>query len=191
MARWRRAVELAMKREDIERLTAISRSRTEAASRMERAQMLLTYRDNPSFFAVGQRLGVHHQTFQQCIERAVAYGPLAHSMTDRNRAEPRSRRRPRLGWRLWRARRPRSTAIRTSCGRHGCWRATHARMDPLRDTTTVFAAPTSGFPFCQSYSIRKRLMHFIMKLFNGASASCFRPCELLCSDRLRLPEPGR
>jgi transposase len=38
--------------------------------------MLLAYRENPSFFAVGQTLGVHHQTVQRCIERAVAYGPL-------------------------------------------------------------------------------------------------------------------
>ena len=75
MARWRQAVELAMKDEDIERLMVISRSRTEAASRVERAQMLLTYRENPSFFAVGQRLGVHPQPVQRCVERAVAYGP--------------------------------------------------------------------------------------------------------------------
>jgi hypothetical protein len=39
--------------------------------------MLLAYRENPSFFAVGRRLGVHHQTVQRCIERAVAYGALA------------------------------------------------------------------------------------------------------------------
>ena len=39
--------------------------------------MLLAYRDNSSFFAVGQALGVHHQTVQRCVERAVAYGPLA------------------------------------------------------------------------------------------------------------------
>jgi hypothetical protein len=77
MARWRQAVELAMKDEDIERLMVISRSRTEAASRVERAQMLLSYRENPSFFSVGQRLGVHHQTVQRCVERAVAYGALA------------------------------------------------------------------------------------------------------------------
>jgi transposase len=84
MARWRQAVELAMTEDEIGRLTAISRSRTEAASRVERAQMLLVYRDNPSFFAVGQRLGVHHQTVQRCVERAVAYGPLA-ALDDRPR----------------------------------------------------------------------------------------------------------
>src|ERR1700681_3533672 len=84
MARWRQAVELAMKDEDIERLMVISRSRTEAASRVERAQMPLTYRENLSFFAVGQRLGVHHQTVQRCVERAVAYGPLA-ALDDRPR----------------------------------------------------------------------------------------------------------
>jgi transposase len=84
MARWRQAVELAMKDEDIERLMVISRSRSEAASRVERAQMLLTYRENPSYFAVGRRLGVHHQTVQRCVERAVAYGALA-ALDDRPR----------------------------------------------------------------------------------------------------------
>jgi transposase len=73
-----------MKDEEIERLMVISRSRTEAASRVERAQMLLTYRENPSFFAVGQRLGVHHQTVQRCVERALAYGPLS-ALDDRPR----------------------------------------------------------------------------------------------------------
>jgi hypothetical protein len=55
MARWRQAVELAMTDEDIEKLAAIARSRSEAARRVERAQILLAYRDKPSFFAVGQR----------------------------------------------------------------------------------------------------------------------------------------
>src|ERR1700694_1489186 len=76
MAGWRQACEVAMTDEEVARLMAISRSRTEPASRVERAQMLLAYREKPSFFAVGQRLGVHHQTVQRCIERALAYGPL-------------------------------------------------------------------------------------------------------------------
>src|SRR5437762_1157952 len=84
MARWRQAVEVAMTDEEIGSLTILSRSRTEPASRVERAQMLLAYRENPSFFAVGQRLGVHHQTVQRCVERAVAYGPLA-ALDDRPR----------------------------------------------------------------------------------------------------------
>jgi hypothetical protein len=45
----------------------LSRSRTEPASRVERAQMLLGYRENPSFLAVGQSLEVHHQTVQRCV----------------------------------------------------------------------------------------------------------------------------
>jgi hypothetical protein len=66
------------------RLTAIARSRTEPASRVERARMLLAYRENPSFFAVGRALGLHHQTVQRCVERAVAYGALA-ALDDRPR----------------------------------------------------------------------------------------------------------
>jgi hypothetical protein len=84
MAGWRRAVELAMTDEEIERLTAPSRSRTESASRVLRAQMLLAYRENPSFCAVGQRVGVHHQTVQRCVERALGYGPLV-AIEDRPR----------------------------------------------------------------------------------------------------------
>src|ERR1700730_13342176 len=46
--------------------------------------MLLAYHRKPSFFAVGQKLGVHHQTVQRCVERALAYGPLA-ALDDRPR----------------------------------------------------------------------------------------------------------
>ena len=46
--------------------------------------MLLAYRERPSFFAVGQELGVHHQTVQRCVERALAYGPLT-ALDDRPR----------------------------------------------------------------------------------------------------------
>src|SRR5947207_2859209 len=84
MAGWRQVIELAMSDEEIGRLGLIARSRSESASRVERAQMLLAYRQKPSFFAVGQELGQHHQTVQRCVERAVAYGPLA-ALDDRPR----------------------------------------------------------------------------------------------------------
>jgi transposase len=84
MATWRQALEVAVTDEEVARLMVLSRSRTEPASRVQRAQMLLAYRENPSFLAVGQRVGVHHQTVQRCIERAVAYGPLM-ALDDRPR----------------------------------------------------------------------------------------------------------
>jgi len=84
MAGWRRVVELAMTNEEIARLMVVSHSRMEPASRVERARMLLAYRENPSFFAVARRLGAHHQTVQRCVERALAYGPLV-ALDDRPR----------------------------------------------------------------------------------------------------------
>jgi transposase len=84
MTAWRQALALTIGDEDLSRLTAIARSRTEPASRVERARMLLAYREDPSFFAVGRALGVHHQTVQRCVERAVAYGPLT-ALDDRPR----------------------------------------------------------------------------------------------------------
>jgi transposase len=84
MAGWRRAIELALSDEDIAALAAISRSRTEPMSRVERARMLLAYHQDPSFFAVAQAAGIHHQTVQRCVERALAYGPMA-ALDDRPR----------------------------------------------------------------------------------------------------------
>ena len=62
MIAWRQAIELSIADEDLAKLVSITRSRTEPASRVERARMLLAYREDPSFFAVGQALGMHHQT---------------------------------------------------------------------------------------------------------------------------------
>src|SRR5208282_3547542 len=73
----RRAIEVSIGGEDLARLVSVTRSRTEPASRVERARMLLVYRDEPSFFQVGRAVGAHHQTVQRCVERALAYGPLA------------------------------------------------------------------------------------------------------------------
>src|SRR5208283_3737618 len=50
MAAWRRAVELSLTDADMAKLKSIAQSRTEPASRVERARILLAYREDPSFF---------------------------------------------------------------------------------------------------------------------------------------------
>jgi transposase len=85
MTAWRQVIELSIGTEDLARLVSIAQSRTEPASRVERARILLAYREDPSFFAVGRALGVHHQTVQRCVERALAYGPMA-ALDDRPRS---------------------------------------------------------------------------------------------------------
>src|ERR1700752_1748895 len=84
MAGWRRVVELAMSNHDVAELTTVAGSPTEPASRVERARMLLAYRETPSFYAAARRVGAHHQTVQRCVERALAYGALA-ALDDRPR----------------------------------------------------------------------------------------------------------
>src|SRR5438128_11424786 len=84
MAAWRRAIELSLGDEDTAKLNSVAQSRTEPASRVERARMLLAYREDPSFFAVGRALGLHHQTVERCVERAVVEGPMA-ELDDRPR----------------------------------------------------------------------------------------------------------
>src|SRR6266436_9706660 len=49
MAAWRRAIELSLGDEDTVTLRSIAQSRTEPASRVERARILLAYREDPSF----------------------------------------------------------------------------------------------------------------------------------------------
>ena len=84
MAAWRRAIELSLTDADTAKLTSIAQSRSEPAGRVERARILLAYREDPSFFAVGQALGLHHQTVQRCVERAAAESPMA-ALDDRPR----------------------------------------------------------------------------------------------------------
>jgi transposase len=84
MAAWRRAIALSLGEEDTAKLRSIAHSRTEPANRVERARLLLAYWEEPSFFAVGRALGLHHQTVQRCVERAVVEGPMA-ALDDRPR----------------------------------------------------------------------------------------------------------
>ena len=77
MATSRRSIKLTINKADLAQLESIARSRTEAAGRVERSRILLAYRQDPSFYAVAQTMGLHAQTVQRCIERAQAEGALA------------------------------------------------------------------------------------------------------------------
>jgi hypothetical protein len=117
MAAWRRAIELSLGDEDTAKLRSIAQSRTEPASRVERARILLAYREDPSFFAVSRALGLHHQTVQRCVERAVVEGLWLHSTTARALvASRRSRSKPRHGWCRWHAARRKTSVILTNFG---------------------------------------------------------------------------
>jgi transposase len=74
MAALRRVIEIKIGEEDLARLETIARSRTEAACRVERARILLAYRADPSTYAVGEAIGVTHQTVQRCLHRALRFG---------------------------------------------------------------------------------------------------------------------
>jgi transposase len=77
MAAPRRVIELVVDPGDLARLEALTRSRTEPASRVERARILLAYRAEPSSTAVGAQIGVTHQTVQRCLRRAARLGVIA------------------------------------------------------------------------------------------------------------------
>ena len=77
MAAPRRVVEIAIGPDELAQLAMIARSRTEPANRVERARIVLAYRAEPSSTAVGEQLGVTHQTVQRCLHRAVRLGVMA------------------------------------------------------------------------------------------------------------------
>src|SRR5208283_3982682 len=77
MAAPRRVVEWAISEGEAAELERLARSRTEPASRVERARMLLAYRKTPSFYAVGRAVGVTHQTVERCMRRAETLGVMA------------------------------------------------------------------------------------------------------------------
>jgi transposase len=77
MAAPRRVVELSIGSNDLARLEAIARSRSEPAMRVERARILLSYHANPSSVAVGERIGVMRHTVRRCVRRAEQVGVLA------------------------------------------------------------------------------------------------------------------
>ena len=55
MTAWRRAIEVSIGGEDLAKLVSITRSRTESAGRVERARMLLAYRDRRLLALPGAR----------------------------------------------------------------------------------------------------------------------------------------
>jgi hypothetical protein len=77
MAAPRRVIEVAIGEDDLARLESTARSRSEPACRVERARILLAYRADPSAYAVGEAIGVTHQTVQRCLRRARRLGVMA------------------------------------------------------------------------------------------------------------------
>ena len=130
MAGWRQAVALAMTGEEIEALTALKcRGRgpnRQAGCRGQRCCSAIgrSHRSLPW----DEDLACIIRRLQRCVERAMAYGALA-ALDDR----PRPGKEPTIPpvatagvVSLACATRPRSTAIRMNCGRHGFW-PRHAR----------------------------------------------------------------
>ena len=84
MAAARRVMELEFTEEELADFERVSRSRTEPASHVQRARILLGYRQTPSLYATGRAIGVTHQTVERCLRRARDLGVKA-ALDDRPR----------------------------------------------------------------------------------------------------------
>ena len=134
MATSRRSIKLTIDKADLAQLESIARSRTEPAGRVERSRILLAYRQDPSFYAVGQTMGLHAQTIQRCIERAKTEGALA-ALDER--ARPGKEPTITVEAKTWvvalACRKAKELAIRMRCGRRGFWPTMPARTGLQRD----------------------------------------------------------
>ena len=81
----RRVIALVSDEEQRLQLQMVARSRTEPASRVERAQIILAYLAEPSAYAVARTMGVTQQTVTRCLERAAELGVIE-ALDDRRRS---------------------------------------------------------------------------------------------------------
>src|ERR1700692_4338865 len=84
MAAARRVMALEVTEEELADLERVSRSRTEPARHVQRARILLGYRQTPSLYAIGRAIGVTHQNGERCLRRARDLGVKA-ALDDRPR----------------------------------------------------------------------------------------------------------
>ncbi len=183
MAGWRQAVALAMTGEEIESTDrALSRSRDRNWQAGCRGQRCCS------------AIGRSHRSLPwdedlACIIRRCSAAPserwpmarLRHLMTDRDRAKSRrSRRRPRPAWYLWPATRPRSTAIRMNCGRHGFWLGRKRERGPAAGhqcpPPVWLKAP------CASFSVKEEIKPHKVRSYLERRDAEFEPkmAEVLC-----------
>ena len=155
MAGWRQAVELAMTDEDIATsdgsFAVANRTGEPGGAGADAARLS----GEPVVFCGGTKTW-RPSSDGPALRRAGAglwaVGGARRPTRDRARSR-RSRRRPRPGWCRWRATRPRSTAIRTSCGRRGFWPAMRASMGRRRDTD---ASPIWSRARCARFSVKRK-----------------------------------
>src|SRR6202521_2329680 len=77
MAAPRRVIEVSFSEKELSDLACVCVWRTEPASHVQRACILLTYREKPSLYATGRAIGVTHQTVERCLRRARKFGVMA------------------------------------------------------------------------------------------------------------------
>ena len=128
MAAPRRVIEISIEATDLIELEAIARSRTEWACRVQRARILLAYHANPSTYAVGEAIGVTHQTVQRCLDRAVRFGVMA-ALDDSALGLAKRRRLRTLPVQVSLAcQKPKEVGYPHEFGQRDCWRVMSERM---------------------------------------------------------------
>lgn len=73
----RRKANLILSEEDRSRLETISKSRTEKKQYVERSQILLMYAKGEAVLSIARETGLHRNTVNNCISKALEFGPMA------------------------------------------------------------------------------------------------------------------
>jgi|SRR5882724_1146806 len=171
-----------------ETLSSLSRSRTEAAHRVERARILLDYADGDSIASIAQHMGTNRAKVNQCVNKALQLGALAALEDLAGRGKPPSIPPDARAWvislacqkpkdlgysyELW------TTSLLASHIHKHCRQAGHPSLSKLsRGTVSKILSRSEVRPHKISYYLEKRDPEFETKM---AQVLCvYREVELL------------
>ncbi len=156
-------------------LKAISKSRTEPKSRVERAQMILGYSEGQSISSLAKRLGTNRPKIERTIDRAVGYGVLT-ALNDlpRKGATPKITKEARTWFLSIACTKPKDLGLASEFWtyqalakyiRDNCKEAGHPSLGQLqKGTVSKILAKSDVKPHKQSYYLEKKDPNFSVKM---------------------------
>jgi len=160
---------------DSEQLQNISKSRTEAKARVERAQMILGYAQGETINSLAKRLGTNRPKIERTVDRAISYGALT-ALNDlpRKGATPKITKEDRAWFLSIACTQPKALGFAAerwtyralaSYIRDHCEQAGHPSLAKLqKGTVSKLLAKSDLKPHKQSYYLKKKDPDFSVKM---------------------------
>lgn len=173
-------------------LTAISKSRTEPKSRIERAQMILGYAEGQSINSLAKRLDTNRPKIERTVDRAVGYGVLT-ALNDlpRKGAAPKITKEARAWFLSIACTKPKDLGLASEFWtyqamakyiRDNCEEAGHPSLNQLqKGTVSKLLAKSDVKPHKQTYYLEKKDPNFSVKM--SQVLHVYKEVELFKADK--------